>query len=243
MYRYDEGDRGPGGAAPATIAACRTGPTARATSASSTSRPAISLIALNAKTGEPIRAFGKDGIVDLFDELDTTRPRDGADRRQLTADDRQGRGGRRQRAAGRRTGRDRRNVPRPRARLRRADRQAAVDLPHHSRGPASSATTPGRTTRGATPATPASGRRCRPTRSSATSTCRSRRRPTTIYGGHRPGNNLFAESLVCLDARDRQARLALPVRAPRHLGLRHRRRRRSCSTSPSTASRSRRSRR
>ena len=40
------------------------------------------------------------------------------------------------------------------------------------------------------------------------------------YGGHRPGNNLFAESLVAVDLRDRQAHLALPVRAPSDLGLR-----------------------
>ena len=40
-YRYDEGERGPRGAAPATIAASPTGPTAKATTGSSTSPPAI----------------------------------------------------------------------------------------------------------------------------------------------------------------------------------------------------------
>ena len=45
--------------------------------------------------------------------------------------------------------------------------------------------------------------------------------PTGDYfGGHRPGNNLFAESLVALEPRDRQAALALPVRPPPDLGLR-----------------------
>ena len=44
---------------------------------------------------------------------------------------------------------------------------------------ASSATTRGRTTRGATAGTPAYGPRCRPTRSSATCTCPSRPPPTT----------------------------------------------------------------
>jgi quinoprotein glucose dehydrogenase len=39
--------------------------------------PGYQLIALNAKTGDPIPSFGRDGRVDLFDELDTTRPRDG----------------------------------------------------------------------------------------------------------------------------------------------------------------------
>ncbi len=42
------------------------------------------------------------------------------------------------------------------------------------------------------------------------------------YGADRPGDNLFAESLVCVDADHRRAHLALPDRPPRHLGLRHR---------------------
>ena len=41
----------------------------------------------------------------------------------------------------------------------------------------------------------------RATRSSATSTCRSRTATGDYYGGTRPGNNLFAESIMCLDAR------------------------------------------
>ena len=41
------------------------------------------------------------------------------------------------------------------------------------------------------------------------------------YGGHRPGNGLFGESLVAVDLQDRQAQVALPVGAPRHLGLGH----------------------
>ena len=40
------------------------------------------------------------------------------------------------------------------------------------------------------------------------------------YGGHRPGDNLFAESARVPRRRHRQARLALPVRAPRPVGLR-----------------------
>ena len=31
------------------------------------------------------------------------------------------------------------------------------------------------------------------------------------YGGHRPGNDLFGESLVAVDLQDRQAQVALPV--------------------------------
>ena len=46
--------------------------------------------------------------------------------------------------------------------------------------------------------------------------------PTSdFYGGHRPGNNLFAESLVCVDLKTGQREVALPVRAPSDLGLRH----------------------
>ena len=45
-----------------------------------------------------------------------------------------------------------------RPRLRRADRRDEVDLPHHSRSPASSATRPGATTRGSGRAGPTSGR-------------------------------------------------------------------------------------
>ena len=40
------------------------------------------------------------------------------------------------------------------------------------------------------------------------------------YGGQRLGNNLFAESLVCVEAATRQARVALSDRASRLVGLR-----------------------
>ncbi len=41
------------------------------------------------------------------------------------------------------------------------------------------------------------------------------------YGGHRPGNNLFGESIVARRPEDRPAQVALPARAPRHLGHGH----------------------
>ena len=41
------------------------------------------------------------------------------------------------------------------------------------------------------------------------------------YGGHRPGRGLFGESLVAVDLQDRQAQVALPAGAPRHLGHGH----------------------
>ena len=40
------------------------------------------------------------------------------------------------------------------------------------------------------------------------------------YGGNRPGNTLFADSLVALDVKTGQPQVALPDRASRHLGLR-----------------------
>ncbi len=39
------------------------------------------------------------------------------------------------------------------------------------------------------------------------------------YGGDRPGNNLFSNSTVALDAHDGQVQLALPEHPPRALGL------------------------
>ena len=39
------------------------------------------------------------------------------------------------------------------------------------------------------------------------------------YGGHRPGDGLFGESLVARRSEDRQAQVALPVHPARHLGL------------------------
>ena len=62
------------------------------------------------------------------------------------------------------------------------------------------------------------------------------------YGGHRPGNGLFGESLVAVDLQTGQAQVALPARAPRHLGHGHPVRADPRRTSPSTAERSRRSR-
>jgi len=50
------------------------------------------------------------------------------------------------------------------------------------------------------------------------------------YGGNRPGNNLFAETLVAVDLKTGGAQMALPARAPSDLGSRTFRRRRSSST-------------
>ncbi len=42
-----------------------------------------------------------------------------------------------------------------------------------------------------------------------------------FYGGRRPGANLFADSIVCLDAATGVSQVALPVGAPRAVGLRY----------------------
>ena len=57
---------------------------------------------------------------------------------------------------------------------------------------------------GRSTATSACGRRSPSTKSSASSTCRSRRRRRTSTAAIGPGNNLFAESLVCVDLKTGQ---------------------------------------
>ena len=89
-------------------------------------------------------------------------------------------------------------------RLRRAHRQAGLDVQRRSPSPASSATTPGRRTRTRTPARAGVwGLMSADDELGyvyvATETPSSR--GGDFWGGQRPGNNLFAESLVCLDAR------------------------------------------
>jgi quinoprotein glucose dehydrogenase len=76
MFRYDEGSRG------------QNAPRLNHRGASYWSdgrgddrvvyiTPGYHLIALNAKTGRPIESFGTGGVVDLFDGLDRPRPKDG----------------------------------------------------------------------------------------------------------------------------------------------------------------------
>ena len=91
--------------------------------------PGYRLVALDAKTGNPVAGFGRNGIVDLKADFDpTTRPDHGAGRAPRHADRR------RQRRHRRRRVRDRRQSEEPaqregrRPRLRRADREAAVDV-------------------------------------------------------------------------------------------------------------------
>ena len=127
-------------------------------------------------------------------------------------------------------------------RLRRAHRQAAVDLPLGAAAPASSATRRGRT---------AAAEYTGNTNVWAMMSVDEELgyvylpfgTPTNdYYGGHRPGNNLFAESLVCLDATTGK-RVWHFQACTTACGTTTSRPRRSWSTSPWTDARSRPSRR
>ena len=110
------------------------------------------LFALDAKTGKLMATFGDGGRVNLKDGLGPSMTRSpGPPRRSWfgtssSSAPRIGFAEQQGSAARRRPG------------VRRAHRQAALDLPRHSARRASSATRPGKTTRGSTPATPTSGR-------------------------------------------------------------------------------------
>ena len=130
----------------------------------------------------------------------------------------------------------------------RMDPRASTRAPASCAGPssrfrsrASSATTPGRTIRGPTPATSRSGRSMSADEELGYLYLPTEHRPRpTIYGGHRPGNNLFAESVVV--PRRRRPANACGTSRPciTGCGTTTSRARRSCSTSPSTAAASRR---
>ena len=122
--------------------------------------PGYQMIALDAKTGDRVPTFGKNGIVDL--KLDNDQVIDCGERRNRSArraGDRQGRDRGRCRTHRRVGAQALQSGARLRARIRCAHRQAAVDFPHRYRVRASSATRRGKTTRGPTRATPACGRR------------------------------------------------------------------------------------
>ena len=186
-------------------AASRTGPTA------SDERilyvtPGYRLIALDAKTGAPVHSFGKNGVVDLKhdddQEIDLDHRRD---RPAFDADGREERRHRRRRAS-------RPAAIRRAGATRKATSAASTCAPASGSGsstrfrsPASSATTRGKRTRGPTPATRACGRRSRSTKSSGLVYLPVELPTGDYYGGHRPGNGLFGESLVAVDLQTGQA--------------------------------------
>ena len=162
-------------------AASRTGPTA-ATSGSSTSRPAI---VSSRSTPGPARAspsFGKDGIVDLKDDVGVRQRAADRSRDRRDRPARDARGHQRRRGDDRlvdargRHAEDAQQHQRAGARLRRAHRQAAVDVQHDS--------APGRVRQRHLGKRIVGGERqrrrlesdCASTRSSGSRICRSRRR-------------------------------------------------------------------
>ena len=159
------------------------------------------LVGLDAKTGRPLKDFGANGVVDLKkdidQELDLIERRDRLERR----------AGRRRRtssSSARRTGpgaAPRSNGEREglHPRLRRADRQAALDLPHHS---AARRVRQRHVAGGLVGATP--GNTGVWTQMTVDEELGIAYLPVEIptgdyFGGHRPGNNLFAESLVAVE--------------------------------------------
>ena len=143
VYSLDEGKRAE--MAPRVLSGrgCRTGPTGRATSESSTSRSGIAS-SIDAKTGQPIPTFGKDGMVDLkegvvYGKLVNGTWQQGRSRSSRANRDQLDPAGRRRRH--RRAVRDGRRAPLrihqqrqgSRAGLRCSDRQAALALRHDAR--------------------------------------------------------------------------------------------------------------
>jgi quinoprotein glucose dehydrogenase len=155
------------------------------------------LIALNAKTGQPIASFGHDGQVDLYDGLDQLRPKDGQItwgsppmivRNVAVIGANLGGGNTKEFVAGHVRGYDVRTgkrlwifhtIPRPGEFGNETWKNDSWSYTGHTGAWA-----------------PMSGDEELGYVYVATET------PTNdFYGGHRPGDNLFAESVLCLDAR------------------------------------------
>ena len=106
--------------------------------------------------------------------------------------------------------------------VRRQNRQACVAVQSRFRNRATTATRPWEEAVEDAWATRTCGRRSPSTiRRGLDLSPVSARRATTGTAASGKGNNLFAESIVCLDAKNGAARVALPDHAPRSLGLRH----------------------
>ena len=175
------------------------------------------LIALDGRTGRPCRDFGNGGTVDLAAGV-----RDGHERgnylvtsppaiyRDIVI-------------VGSAIG-DNRAVElraRHRARIRRAQRQAAVVVGSDSddRRGSDAARLDSRSRRSA-PAPRTHGRSCRSTPAAAWCSCPPARRARTSSAASAPATTAYANSLVALHAETGAARLASPARASRPVGLR-----------------------
>ena len=190
-----------GAASAVRAAASPTGPTAART-ASSTSRPATRWSRSTRRPALRSQSFGKDGIVDLKRER---RPADGSGHRRsrpaLRAARRQRRHRRRRRAPGRRRAEEQDAT-------RRATSAGSTRAPASGsgsstrfRGPANSATTRGRSDSWSYTGNAGSWAQM-----SADPELGLVYLPVELptgdyYGGHRPGDGLFGESLVALDVK------------------------------------------
>ena len=175
------------------------------------------LVALDAKTGQPVPAFGKNGRSISTRGCRGPPPADGFvgyNSPTLVVGDLVivGAAVTHQDGGHADTGRG--------ARLRRAHRQAALDLPHHpaSRRPRG-AVVGGRLARG-TRRTSACGHRCPPTSSSATLYIPTET-PSVTSRRSSSRQQPVRRSAGLPEREDGRARMALPVRAPRPLGLGH----------------------
>ena len=111
-------------------------------------------------------------------------------------------------------------VARRRPRLQRPHRRAALELSHD---PASGRARIRHLVEGLVArksAAPTAGRGWRSTSARGVVYVPTGSAASDFYGANRLGDNLFANSLIALDAATGQAALALPVRAARHLGSR-----------------------
>ena len=163
---------------------CRTGPTAAATSASSTSRPATGWSRSTRRPARRSPSFGKDGIVDLKvgvvygngQQIDLETGEIGVHSTPAVVKDVVDR---RLVVPRRRDGQDAQQHQGPGARVRRADRQAAVDVQHDSASRRVRQRDVGERFVGGQRQHRRVDADHASTRSSASSTCRSRRRRRT----------------------------------------------------------------
>ena len=157
--------------------------------------PGYRLIALNAKTGARVPAFGKNGVVDLKQnddqEIDPITGEVGLHATPVVAKNVVIVGAAHQ-TGGVPQEQDQREGLRPR--LRRAHRQAPLDLPHHPQARRIRLSTPGRRIPGRTPATPACGDRSASTKSSDWRICRSNCPPATTTAATAPATACSAKA-------------------------------------------------
>ena len=190
------------------------------------------LYALDARTGTAVASFGRDGRIDL-----QRRPRPRSVDAVGAADDA---GRHLQGSADRRRTRQRRaaGVAGRRPRLRRAAAARCAGRFTRFRIRASSATRPGRKTPGPTAAAPTTGRAWPSTSARGIVYVPTGSAAADFYGANRLGDNLFANSLLALDAGDRQARSGTSRPSITTSGIAIFRRRRAWSPSRATAGRS-----